>query len=66
MMNILDPDVLDLCSVTWTSVAYVVADLEEPLPKSGDYPSHASSSPPLRMEKLHLGFLVMLVFTFMP
>ena len=38
-MTMMDPDVLDLCSITWASAAYVVANLEEPLPRQGAYPT---------------------------
>lgn len=60
----LDPDVLDLCSVTWTTVAYVVADFEEPLPKSGDYPSDTSGSLPLHVEISLCGFIAVLCYSF--
>ena len=38
-MNAVDADDLDMCQIVWTTVAYVVANLQEPLPITGAYPA---------------------------
>ena len=38
-LNIVDPDELDLCSIVWTVANYVVANLDDQLPRDGDYPT---------------------------
>ena len=38
-LNMIDPDELDLCSIVWTVASYVVANLEDQLPREGDYPT---------------------------
>ena len=46
-LSAVDPDYLDLCSVLFTTVAYVVADLDEMLPRGGEYVPPLTTSPPL-------------------
>ena len=35
-MEVEDPDVLDLCTIVWAVTTYVIANLEEKLPRSGE------------------------------
>ena len=37
-MTVEDPDELDRCSALFTVAAYVVANLDEKLPRTGEYP----------------------------
>ena len=37
-MTLIDRDTMDMNSVLWTVVTYVVANLEDQLPREGDYP----------------------------
>ena len=46
-LSAVDPDHLDLCSVVFTTVAYVVADLDDMLPRDGDYVPPLETPPPL-------------------
>ena len=43
-LNILDPDELDLCAIVWTVANYVVANLEDQLPREGAYPTKPPSA----------------------
>ena len=43
-MTMEDPDNLDLCTIVWAAVTYVVANLEDKLPRAGDYPQPDPSS----------------------
>jgi hypothetical protein len=37
-MTVLDADDLDLCTILWATVALTVANLDDILPRSGEYP----------------------------
>jgi hypothetical protein len=37
-MTVLNADDLDLCAILWATVAYATANLDDLLPRSGEYP----------------------------
>ena len=43
-MTVEDSDALDRCSALFTVAAYVVANLEDMLPREGDYPDDGGHS----------------------
>ena len=43
-LTVYNPDVMDSCAVVWTVVSYVVADLQEMLPREGEYPEQPETS----------------------
>ena len=45
-MTVEDSDELDRCSALFTVAAYVVANLEDMLPRDGDYPDDGVYPPP--------------------
>jgi len=45
-MTVLDADDLDLSTIIWATVAYVTANLDDLLPRTGEYPSAPPATEP--------------------
>jgi len=43
-MTVLDADDLDLCTLVWVTASYVVANLDDLLPRHNDYYTSAGST----------------------
>ena len=44
-MTVEDPATLDRCTAVWAVVTYVIADMQEMLPREGAYPSSEPTEP---------------------
>ena len=52
-MDVMDPHEMDLASIVWTVATYLVADFNDLLPRSGEYPVK-KSSPILKTEEFNV------------
>lgn len=44
-MEVMDPDIMDIASIIWAASTYSVANMENRLPRDGDYPVGGATIP---------------------
>jgi len=60
-MTALDPLELDHCTAVWATVAYAVANMDDLLPRTGDYPAGPVATTPSAMSHHSMSATVVLM-----
>jgi len=65
-MTVQNADDLDLCTLVWVTASYVVASLDDLLPRHDDFVSHAASTSASRLASLLAAIFVTSLVTWRP
>jgi len=65
-MTVLNADDLDLCTLVWVTASYVVANLDDPLPRHDDFVNEAASAHTHRLVPLLAAIFVTSLITWRP